>query len=688
MTAGLAWYQKERVKFLRDDLGAVVGQLSIAANQQALHIEPQQEQEWRSSVGLLQAHLDEKSKVVELLQKTLRSPDLAAYEHVVLEYDLRRRGLRLDCVLLGKGVIAVVEFKRYEIAAADRDQVVNYCINLIEFHEETQRICHTEQCILVPVLALTEGVVVKAVTQSHSFQNPPWTAVVRDPLLCDKRTLHHALRSALSARRSNVRIDPVRWLKARFAPSSTIIDAAISLYGQHDVSAINAHVAPIELINRCTEEVAKCILDSKSKKKSRIIFVSGAPGAGKTLVGLKLAFDPRFREDAVFVTGNAPLVDVLTASLKKSYRSMRAAKNASSVQMICGYAHKDALQVIKMSTFKIVKAHAFLGERGIKTGSADGSVVIFDEAQRTYRKGKEVLRKKLADDEAALILDSLDRSYGPGSVVVALLGHNQAISRSEMGVSAWFKAAESRGWRYAISDETLKLSELTDATAWAQSTARDHLEVGHLTQSLRFYRNGELEKWADRVLMDKPKDAAAIAEKFESDDTIWLTRDLATAKKWVRAHRIGNNTAGIIASAQARRLTAEGLFVELKPDIANWILAPSGDIRSSNMLETVQNQYQIQGLEIDYAIVCWDGDLRRTRERWESFTIKGAKWQQDSALDIAKNGYRVLLTRARKGMILFLPRGDSSGQDPTRTPEMYDRVAEYLQSCGAKAYAE
>lgn len=495
-------------------------------------------------------------------------------------------------------------------------------------------------------------------------------------------SLHETLREALSLRRGGQRVDPTQWLYARFSPSSTIIDAAISLYGQHDVSSINAHVAPTELINRCTEEVANHILESKAQKQSRIIVVSGAPGAGKTLVGLKLAFDARFRKDAVFVTGNAPLVDVLTASLKKSYRSKR------SSLVISGYAREDAIQVIKLATFKIVKAHAFLGERGKNTASTDGSIVIFDEAQRTYQKGREVLRRRLEDDEAALILDSLDRSYGPGCVVVALVGHNQAINRGEMGAGAWFTAAKARGWRYAISDATLQLSEFDGSGSWAQDPLRDSLETGHLSHSLRFYRNGEIEQWADRVLADKPEEAAAIAKRLaQAGHDIWLTRDLAAAKAWVRTHRVGDETAGMIASAQARRLAAEGLFVELKPDIANWILAPSGDIRSSNMLETVQNQYQIQGLEIDYALVCWDADLCRSNNRWEAFQIKGAKWQKDSAVEISKNGYRVLLTRARKGMILFVPRGDSTREDSTRTPTTYDQIAEYLHWCGAGDYA-
>jgi hypothetical protein len=678
MTAGSAWYEVERARFLSEEVDTVVGHLASAAGKQGLHIEPEQHQEWSASVGLLKEHLDEKARMIALLKETLSSPELSTYEHIILEYDFRRRGLRVDCVLLGKGIIVVIEFKRSQFTAADRSQVSDYCINFIEFHEETKRVCGNEQCIVVPILALTEGVLEKKALPPGSFHNPPWSAVLREPLLCDRDSLKNVLLGALSLRRAQTSISPDCWLQARFSPSSTIIDAAISLYGEHDVSSINAHAAPAELISRCTEGVAKFILESRRDKKSRIIFVSGAPGAGKTLVGLKLAFDRRFRADTVFVTGNAPLVEVLEESLKRSYRSKRSGIVAS------GYAQEQAIQVIRMSTFKIMKAHAFLGKRGSETGSADGRIVVFDEAQRTYKKGRLVARERLKDDEAALILDSLTNSYGPGAVVVALIGHNQVINDGEMGIGAWFKAATKRGWRVAISDQTLDLLDQPDRTAWTQDRLRDVLPLGHLPHSMRFYRNHAIEQWADKVLTESPAEAKAIAEQLgKSGDSIWLTRDLAIAKGWVRARRVGDETAGLVASAQARRLAAEGLFVELKPNIAPWILAPAGDIRSSNMLETVQNQYQIQGLEIDYSVVCWDADLRRSGNRWASFQISGADWQNDSSLEIAKNGYRVVLTRARKGMVIFVPKGDLAKEDSTRDPDFYESIAEYLLSCGA-----
>jgi hypothetical protein len=169
-------------------------------------------------------------------------------------------------------------------------------------------------------------------------------------------------------------------------------------------------------------------------------------------------------------------------------------------------------------------------------------------------------------------------------------------------------------------------------------------------------------------------------------DTVWITRSLLSARQYVRERRVGTERVGIIASGQARRLAAEGLFVDLKPDIAAWMLAPGGDVRSANMLETVQNQYQVQGLELDYTVVCWDGDLRRSANGWNAWKMSGSNWQKDKELDIATNGYRVLLTRARKGMIVFIPRGDPTGEDETRPPSMYDGIANYLISCGGREW--
>lgn len=680
--AGSAWYVSDRSTFLNDSVPAIVGQLAKNAAAEGLHVEVEQHDEWHSSVGMLQEELADRMRNLEVLKESLRAPELAAYRHVILEYDFRRRGLRLDCVLLGDGIVAVVEFKRSIGGMADRDQVTSYCINLVEFHEETRRLVEKDDFIVAPILAQTSADPHGPKLGARGFHRSPWDSIFCPPLECDRETLSDALVAALALRRTENSLDSERWLVARFAPSSNILDAAISLYGSHDVSGISAHAAPVELIENCTEEVAQVISKSVQDSQSRIIFVSGAPGAGKTLVGLKLAFDPRFRDDAIFVTGNAPLVEVLTKALKNAYRGQH--RRSSSPNIASGYSREEAKHVIDMATFKIVKAHTFLGHRGDPTGSADGGIIVFDEAQRTYEAGRMVLRRQLDADEAELILDSLDGSYGPGAVVVALVGHNQAINRGELGIAAWFNAAKSRGWRFSISDATLALAEVSGGGEWANHSSRDPLQFGHLPHSLRFYRNSGVERWADFVLSEKPDEARAVAaELHDKDDTIWLVRDLTAARAWANARRVGEERAGLIASGQARRLAAEGLFVDLKPGIADWMLAPTGDIRSSNMLETVQNQYQIQGLEMDYAIVCWDLDLRRENGDWRSYKLSGSKWRRDKAFDVAKNSYRVLLTRARKGMVLFVPRGATDGTDPTRQADSYDRIAEYLTSCGS-----
>ena len=683
MSAGAAWYVKGREAFVRDPVQTVVGELASSAAAEGLHIDPDQHTEWQSSVGVLQRELQYRRSEIELLKSSLASEDLAAFRHVLLEFDFRRRGLRMDCVLLGDGVIAVVEFKRSRLSAGDREQVTNYAVNLVEFHEDTRRHVEEHEAIVAPLLALTTASS-KPVFKT-GFLRSPWNGVLAKPVECDGGTLQDALRFVLEQRRGRTAIDCQRWLSARFSPSSTILDAAISLYGQHDVSAIAAHAAPVEVIEKCAQEVAHIADQSLRDGQNRIVFVSGAPGAGKTLVGLKLAFDTRLRGDAVFVTGNSPLVEVLSAALKGAYK--RGSRQAAHAVVASGYAREDAARVIGMSTFKLVKAHAFLGDRGAHLGSSDGRVVIFDEAQRTYRKGRLVLRKPLAADEAQLILESMRQTHPNGAVVVALVGHNQAINSGEMGIRAWFEAANTCGWRYAISEETLALAEVASSGQWATHPLRDPLGTGHLPHSMRYYRNGDLERWASHILDDQVEVAARLAQELDvRGDTVWITRSLATARQWVRERRVGEERAGLIASGQARRLAAEGLFVDLKPDIAAWMLSPSGDVRSANMLETVQNQYQVQGLELDYTVVCWDGDLRRSPTGWRAWKMSGANWQKDKEREIACNGYRVLLTRARKGMIVFVPRGDATGDDETRPPAMYDEIAAYLIQCGGREW--
>jgi hypothetical protein len=674
-----AWYSGTRDEFLATSRDTIANQLAGRAADESLEIESAQSEEWRRSVDILQKSLDER---LPILREALMAPGCELIRNVILEFDFHRRGLRMDCLLLADGVLFVIEFKRTQFQRADRDQVMNYAVNLLEFHRVTQEWCDGNGGIVVPVLVLTDGHTASDVAWTK-LAGHSWPAMAYKPLECDRYSLQDALRIGLKNRRSSVTVSLTDWIDSPFRPSSSILDATLSLYGNHDVSAIQEHAAPKAAIDASVKEIREHIDSALKHGKYHIVFLSGAPGAGKTLVGLDIVMRGTNAGGSVFVTGNAPLVEVLNKALGMSYR---AQGQRTTTWAPTGYRRLDERFVTAAASFKIVKAHNFLGSRGEPHRQEDGRVLVFDEAQRTYEKGRIVLREKLSDHEADLILSVQRKAYPTGgSVVVALIGHNQAINSGERGIIAWLDAAERNGWTFSIADKTLDLAEFQDREKWAMHQSRRPLQNGHLHQSMRYYRNAKVEEWVSAVLDGHVSMAQSLATTLaENKNTIWLTRSLESARKWAKFWTIGGERSGLIASGQARRLAAEGLFVDYKPDIATWMLAPSNDIRSSNALETAQNQFQIQGLELDYCVVCWDADLRRENDKWAAYKLSGADWQHDKLIDVAKNGYRVLLTRARKGMVIFLPIGDRSGEDTTRNVEFYDGIWKFLKDCGAK----
>lgn len=679
-----AWFADTREAFLALTDDIITGQLTMRAAEESLEVEADQCEEWKKSINLLQSALGDR---IPILREALNSEDGQKISHIILEYDFRRRGLRIDCILIGEGMLFVVEFKRNKPKAADRDQVMNYAVNLLEFHEETQRICESQDgALVVPILVQTKGRRSGSVTWP-GYGSRSWAALTTEPLECDGRGLANSLELAFSNRRSSHEIPFANWISSPFKPSSSILDATLSLYGNHDVAAIQEHAAPKEQIEKATEEIRQIIAHSLQNGEYRVVFLSGAPGAGKTLVGLDLVMRGETAAQSVFVTGNTPLVDVLSKALQGSFRSQSRNKANWAAT---GYRRKDASIVADASTYKLVKAHRFLGNRGARHGQEDGRVIVFDEAQRTYEKGRIVLRQKLTDHEADLILEAQKISFpSGGAVVVALVGHNQAINRGEMGIQAWLDAIDRKGWFFSVADDTLALAEISDREKWAAHSNRQVMQTGHLSTSMRFYRNEKVEQWVDAVLSCKRDVAQSVAaEMLANGYAVQVTRSLAEAKKWAKRNCVGGSRAGIVASGQAKRLAAEGLFVDFKPDIATWMLAPNSDIRSSSALEVVQNQYQVQGLELDFCIVCWDADLRHENGKWVSYKIIGDNWSKDKLTPVSKNGYRVILTRSRKGFVVYIPQGDPSQGDQTRKPEFYDATYRYLKSCGAVDLAD
>lgn len=672
-----AWYADTREAFLAMSSNGIRDQLAAHAAIAGLDVPPDQSDEWLRSTSILQENLGNQ---VQIIRSALQSESGHAVHHVILEYDFRRRGLRMDCLLLASGVLFVVEFKRTSIGKAERDQVMNYAVNLIEFHKVTQDWCRERQGIVVPAIVQTSSTKDRA-PEWPGFATGAWASMASAPLISSAGNLSQTLRLGLA--QANRSFCPARdeWLNSMFSPSSSILDATLSLYGNHDVSAIAEHAAPAEEIAASTAEIRALAVSALARGEKLVVFLSGAPGAGKTLVGLDLVMRGELAADAVFVTGNSPLVEVLHKALANSYR---AAGARGSTWAATGYRREDSAIVAGAATHKIVKAHRFLGSIGARHSNVDGRVLVFDEAQRTYEKGRPVQGRALVDHEANLILSAQEESFRDGgTVVVALIGHNQAINSGERGMVAWLEAAEELGWKFAACDETLNLAELDGDKQWKAHECRVHMSSGHLRQSMRFYRNVEMEQWADAVLCNDAPRARGIADRLRAAGIeIYLTRDLESAREWARSMAVGGLRAGVIASGQARRLAAVGLFVDHKPDIASWMLAPSTDLRSSNALETVQNQYQVQGLELDFTIVAWDLDLRRSGGKWQSHKISGDGWRQDRHAGIASNGYRVLLTRSRRGTVLYVPEGDPTARDETRPPTEYDTIAAHLFECG------
>ena len=664
------WWHGKRHAFLTQSVESIANELSGKAVGEGLKIEQAQYTEWIESI--------------KLLQSSLASENMKIIDGLILEYDFKRRGLRMDVILLVGIHTIVIEFKRSKLNASDNEQVVNYCVNLCEFHKVTQ-LNIKEGAYVIPILVSREN---KKQTKTIAQLVNCYTdwPIPKEVTKCYGGNLEKTIESVLSKLDSSKPADYRLWNNSAFNPSSTIIDAALSLYGNHDVSAIKEHSNEMDIIHKCTNEIKEKIHEAREKKGNTLIFMSGSPGAGKTLVGLDLTFSTELKDHTVFLTGNAPLVEVLQASLERSYTSM----DKQRIKSLTGYSKQGVKFVQTNTVFKIVKAHHFLkiDKNEEQRLSTDGNILVIDEAQRTYEKGRMVIDHKLEDHEANLIIKEMKSRDKP--VIVVLIGHKQNINRGERGAVAWLEAAEKYNWDLHISDETLDLDEFDDEIRkkWKSHDLRHRLEYGHLKSAIRYYRSKSIEKWTGFVLRGQFEEAFRESQEMnKKGHYIYITRSLNESKDWVKEKRIGEERAGLIASGKGVRLASEGLFPDMKPDIAKWMLTPMGDIRSSNMLEKAQNQFQIQGLEIDYSIVCWDADLRIEDDRWKCYNMSGTDWQKqkETPLQERKNGYRVLLTRARKGMVIFVPNGDQSEpiQDTTRHPDYYDSTYNFLIKCGA-----
>ena len=662
-----SWYKSAVDVFLSASLQDIYFTLDKSAREDGYSIESEQKEEWEATIGVV--------------KKALARPGLGLIKGILAEYNFRRRGLRIDFVLLAPGAIFVVEFKRGDVTQSAKDQAMRYAKNLLEFHDITQQL----RPKVYPIVVTRKGEVGAHGKLGFSTNRPELNA---RPLCCSETDLGQTLENALNFARNEGHCPSVdEWDSSAFSPSTQIIDAAIALYGRHEVGAISAIKSQQEAavaIARCADSVKKKINDFTRKGENGLIIVTGEPGAGKTLVGLDTVFNREFVRQSVFVTGNAPLVEVLTESLSRSYRRLTDKKWDESLG---GFPRDEDGFVEDSTTFNIVNAHSFLSDKeGQQYSGSEGRILVFDEAQRTLSEGKEVNRERLEKHEAYLVIEKMMKR--PGAIIVLLLGHNQNINTKELGATIWFRAAKEYKWKCAISAESAKLPELELGCAeLAGSGLLESMEGTHLKVSVRNRAN--IEPWVRAVLeLNAPAAARAVIEASSTDRypvRVHLSRDLEQCRAYIRQnYDLFDERAGILAAGQGKRLRADGIRPDYKPDIADWMLRPSTDIRSSNMLEEVQNQYQIQGLEIDHAVVCWDLDLRREEGNWACYNVNGDDWQRGSTqLESRINSYRVLLTRSRASMIIFVPMGADPESDATRDAAKYQQIADYILECGA-----
>lgn len=594
---------------------------------------------------------------------------------IFFEFSIPRMGKRVDNIVIIDDLIFVIEFKvgsdHYDKSSIE--QVIDYSFDLKNFHEGS----HDKK--IIPVLVATKAEAVKNTIELMKDD-------VYKPLLSNKKNLSTTIEEALILRDKTKPIDVIAWKDSIYKPTPTIIEAALALYNGHNVHDISRSDSGAINLSITTECLNKIINNAKTKHEKTICFLTGVPGAGKTLAGLNIATaimgapEERF---SVFLSGNGPLVEVLREALARD-QVITSKLNGSSI------AKKDAKR--KANSF-IQNIHNFRDD-GLESIEAPvEKVVVFDEAQRAWTKEQAssfMKRKKGIDNfdksEPDFLIEVMNR-HEDWCVIICLIGGGQEINTGEAGLEEWFNSLKLNfpKWKIHFSeliianDNYLKNSKIIK---FAKDNGFAEKEL-HLSVSLRSFRTELLSNFIEQLLRKNKSEAKKIYSGLSEKYPIMITRDLKEAKDFIRKNAVGSDRYGIIASSNARRLRPSGLDVKNKISPSNWFLNGKEDIRSSSFLEEVATEFDIQGLELDWSIIAWGGDLYMLDTEWQFQTFKGTKWQKINK-DIIKqyllNTYRVLLTRARQGMIIFIPNGDS--EDKTRENIYYDGTFNYLKEIG------
>jgi hypothetical protein len=599
----------------------------------------------------------------KILQTVLQSSNFES-SRVLFEYDLLRLDKRLDAIVVTPRAVIVLEFKlnAQTYALQDKRQADDYAQDLLDFHSGSR------EYPVLPVLVCTEAPNEQLVL--------PLVGQGPLPLICcNARNLAESLDAMLGAiGPAIVPLDTEAWEHAAYRPVPSIIAAAGLLYAQHGVAQIGEARSDTHNLTLTTEAIRRIVAETRSAGSRSVVFVTGIPGAGKTLCGLNIAFGND--KAAAFLSGNVPLVRVLREAL---------ARNAAD-------RHGTRREFERHKTHGVLQnVHRFL-EEYVTTGNAPPeNVIIFDEAQRAWnaeQATKDTQRRKsqLRTSEPAHALEIMDRVEGY-AVIIALVGQGQEINTGEAGLAEWGHAiAVSKGWRGFASP--VVLSAAAPEQRLPQASWLTFVDELNLSIPIRAVRSDAGAAWVEAVLRNDVSEAARIA-KGAPNLPYFLTRSLDSMRANLRRYCRGNRRAGLIASSGAKRLRAEGLGVQAE-GIEDWFLNSWPDVRASEALETYATEYDCQGLELDVVGLAWGGDLCRQDGDWAMKDFVGTRWNRVAKPDtrgFINNTYRVLLTGARYETVIWVPPGSSAGEpfyDSTRDAAMMDAIAGYLLECGAK----
>ena len=575
---------------------------------------------------------------------------------VVLDLRLLRLGRRVDAVVATDRAVLAIQARpgASGFTSADRLAAEDAALDLADFHDGSRGVP------VIPVLLVPDGAGVRQ-------QFPLPLAGAAPVMEATRLTLPGLLRQIAGF--PALGRDGANWAASAYAPVPGLMEAACLLYAAHGVNALRLAGAGPDGVRRTQAAVAGAVAQARTCGEKVVVFVTGAPGAGKTLCGLDLAFAPG--EGTTFLTGNPTLVHVLRAALVRDAVGRGLDRRAATRRM------EAVIQALP-------------GFRDHYAGRAEPPgerLLVIDEAQRCWSRRHAVSKTRnravaLSDSEPGHLLDIMARRPG-WAVMVCLVGGGQEIHDGEGGLAAWGEALQARpGWRVWAPEPALDATDPRQRLP-ALAGLRSSPDL-HLGMPIRSVRAPVTACWVEAVLADAPERAAAIAAAA-GGVPFTVTRSLEEMRAALRQR--GTRTAGLVASSTARRLRAEGVGAVLAHQdddaVARWFLDRWPDIRSGDALEVAASEFGVQGLELDRVGLCWDADLVRGPGGWMARRFRASAWTRagDEARSNRINAYRVLLTRARHGTLIWVPCGD--GRDPTREPRRYDEVAAYLLACGA-----